>query len=125
MADTVDLAVVGAFAGRGRRAGTYGALLMAAYDANKDLFKNWLRCMNLNLRKSQVNVPPQSISFPCFGVEDQTPLKKAKPFYQSIREMRGVLYKSGRILEIICWRPKARWLIRIIALISNARMVLG
>jgi DNA ligase-1 len=39
MADTVDLAVVGAFAGRGRRAGTYGALLMAAYDANKDLFK--------------------------------------------------------------------------------------
>ncbi len=32
MADTVDLAVVGALAGRGRRAGTYGALLMAAYD---------------------------------------------------------------------------------------------
>ena len=39
MADTVDLAVVGAFAGRGRRAGTYGALLMAAYDAKTDLFK--------------------------------------------------------------------------------------
>jgi len=32
MADTVDLVVVGAFAGRGRRAGTYGALLMAAYN---------------------------------------------------------------------------------------------
>jgi DNA ligase-1 len=35
MADTVDLAAVGAFAGRGRRAGTYGALLMAAYDPKR------------------------------------------------------------------------------------------
>lgn len=39
MADTVDLVVVGAFAGRGRRAGTYGALLMAAYDPDGDTFK--------------------------------------------------------------------------------------
>ncbi len=39
MADTVDLVIVGAFAGRGRRAGTYGALLMAAYDEESDLFK--------------------------------------------------------------------------------------
>ncbi|UCH36897.1 MAG: ATP-dependent DNA ligase [Candidatus Bathyarchaeota archaeon] len=38
MADTVDLVVVGAFAGRGRRAGTYGALLMAAYNGKKDSF---------------------------------------------------------------------------------------
>ena len=39
MADTVDLVVVGAFAGRGRRAGMYGALLMAVYDAVSDSFK--------------------------------------------------------------------------------------
>ncbi len=39
MADTVDLVIVGAFAGRGRRAGTYGSLLMAAYDADEDLFR--------------------------------------------------------------------------------------
>ncbi|MDH5771040.1 MAG: ATP-dependent DNA ligase [Candidatus Bathyarchaeota archaeon] len=39
MADTVDLVAVGAFAGRGRRAGTYGALLMAAYDPKADEFK--------------------------------------------------------------------------------------
>ncbi|MFQ5885007.1 MAG: ATP-dependent DNA ligase, partial [Thermoplasmata archaeon] len=39
MSDTVDLVVVGAFAGRGRRAGTYGALLMAAYDQEEDRFK--------------------------------------------------------------------------------------
>jgi len=39
LADTLDLVIVGAFAGRGRRAGTYGALLMAAYDENTDSFK--------------------------------------------------------------------------------------
>jgi len=38
MADTVDLVVVGAFAGRGRRAGTYGALLMAAYNEDEGTF---------------------------------------------------------------------------------------
>ncbi|MCK4444272.1 MAG: ATP-dependent DNA ligase, partial [Thermoplasmata archaeon] len=39
MRDTVDLVVVGGFAGRGRRAGTYGALLMAGYDEDEDRFK--------------------------------------------------------------------------------------
>ncbi len=39
MVDTVDLVVVGAYAGKGRRAGTYGALLMAAYDDKEDVFK--------------------------------------------------------------------------------------
>lgn len=39
MIDTVDLVVVGAFAGRGRRAGKFGALLMAAYDPDTDTFK--------------------------------------------------------------------------------------
>ena len=39
MSDTVDLVIVGAFAGRGKRAGTYGALLMAAYDKDADVFR--------------------------------------------------------------------------------------
>jgi len=39
MIDTVDLVVVGAFYGRGRRGGTYGALLMAAYDPDADMFR--------------------------------------------------------------------------------------
>jgi DNA ligase-1 len=39
LSDTVDLVVVGAFAGRGKRAGTYGALLMAAYDERADVFR--------------------------------------------------------------------------------------
>jgi len=39
MSDTVDLVVVGALAGRGQRGGTYGALLMAAYDESADVFR--------------------------------------------------------------------------------------
>ncbi|WP_440060316.1 ATP-dependent DNA ligase [Thermogladius sp. 4427co] len=39
MIDTVDLVVVGAFYGRGRRGGKFGALLMAAYNDEKDVFE--------------------------------------------------------------------------------------
>jgi len=39
MIDTVDLVVVGAFYGRGRRGGKFGALLMAAYNPEKDVFE--------------------------------------------------------------------------------------
>jgi len=39
LSDTIDLVVVGGFAGRGKRAGAYGALLMAAYDDQADLFR--------------------------------------------------------------------------------------
>jgi DNA ligase 1 len=44
MQDTVDLAVVGAFAGRGRRGGAYGALLLAAYDEKNDMFRTACKC---------------------------------------------------------------------------------
>jgi DNA ligase 1 len=44
MQDTVDLAVVGAFAGRGRRGGAYGALLLAAYDDKNDMFRTVCKC---------------------------------------------------------------------------------
>ena len=39
MTDTVDLVVVGAFHGRGKRAGAYGALLLATYDKKADTFE--------------------------------------------------------------------------------------
>jgi DNA ligase 1 len=44
MQDGVDLAVVGAFAGRGRRGGAYGALLLAGYDDKDDMFKTVCKC---------------------------------------------------------------------------------
>jgi len=40
LADTLDLVIVGALYGRGRRVGKYGALLLAAYDENQDIFRS-------------------------------------------------------------------------------------
>jgi DNA ligase-1 len=40
LADTLDLVIVGALHGRGRRAGKYGALLLAAYDPKADMFQS-------------------------------------------------------------------------------------
>ncbi len=39
MTDTVDLVVVGAIHGRGKRAGAYGALLLATYNKESDIFE--------------------------------------------------------------------------------------
>ncbi|AEB96025.1 MAG: ATP-dependent DNA ligase [Metallosphaera sp.] len=39
MADTVDLVVVGAFYGKGKRGGKFSSLLMAAYNPEKDVFE--------------------------------------------------------------------------------------
>ena len=44
MTDTVDLVIVGAFHGRGKRAGTYGALLLAAYNPDSDTFETVTKC---------------------------------------------------------------------------------
>jgi len=44
MTDTVDLVVVGAFYGRGKRAGTYGALLLASYNPETDTFETVTKC---------------------------------------------------------------------------------
>ncbi|MFL6461940.1 MAG: ATP-dependent DNA ligase [Nitrososphaeraceae archaeon] len=40
LADTLDLVIVGALYGRGRRVGKYGALLLAAYDSKCDIFRS-------------------------------------------------------------------------------------
>ncbi|HEY3260724.1 MAG TPA: ATP-dependent DNA ligase [Pseudonocardiaceae bacterium] len=44
LSDTLDLVVVGALWGRGRRAGMYGALLLAAYDPETDTFPTVCKC---------------------------------------------------------------------------------
>ncbi|MCS7127442.1 MAG: ATP-dependent DNA ligase [Thaumarchaeota archaeon] len=40
LTDTLDLVVIGAFHGKGKRSGWYGTLLMAAYDPKTDTFKS-------------------------------------------------------------------------------------
>jgi DNA ligase 1 len=44
LSDTLDLAVFGGLAGRGRRAGMYGALLLAVYDQAADRFQTICKC---------------------------------------------------------------------------------
>ncbi len=38
LTDTIDLPIIGAFHGRGRRAGTFGTYLLGAYDEDRELF---------------------------------------------------------------------------------------
>ncbi|HEV2894811.1 MAG TPA: ATP-dependent DNA ligase, partial [Actinomycetota bacterium] len=44
LSDTLDLVVVGGLAGRGRRAGMYGALLLAVYDPDGERFQTICKC---------------------------------------------------------------------------------
>jgi DNA ligase-1 len=44
LSDTLDLVIVGGLAGRGRRAGMYGALLLAVYDPATDRFQTICKC---------------------------------------------------------------------------------
>ncbi len=57
MTDTVDLVVVGAFHGRGKRAGTYGALLLAAYNVKTDTFETVTKCGTGFTDKDLANFP--------------------------------------------------------------------
>jgi len=43
MVDTFDLVIVGAFYGKGRRSGVYGALLCAVYNQNEDVFETFCK----------------------------------------------------------------------------------
>jgi DNA ligase 1 len=38
LTDTIDLTIIGAFHGKGRRTGAYGTFLLAAYDSKRDIF---------------------------------------------------------------------------------------
>jgi DNA ligase-1 len=57
MTDTVDLVIVGAFHGRGKRAGTYGALLLAAYNPESDTFETVTKCGTGFTDKDLANLP--------------------------------------------------------------------
>jgi len=91
MADTVDLVVVGAFHGRGRRGGGYGALLLAAYDENEDMFRTVCKCGSGFTDQDLEELP-----------------KKLKPFQLSHRHPRvdsklqaDIWFVPSIVLEII------------------------
>jgi DNA ligase 1 len=91
LSDTVDLVVIGAFAGRGRRAGVYGAVLLAAYDADADMFRAVTKC---GAGFSDADLA----SLPARLAPLQSP---GRPARVDARQEPDVWFEPGLVLEIL------------------------
>ena len=91
MIDTVDLVVIGAFAGRGRRSGTYGALLMATYDKQKDAFETVTKLGSGFDDETLVSLPPMLREYQ---------LKERDPSVES-RAAADYWFKPVVVLEVL------------------------
>ncbi len=91
LSDTVDLVVVGAFAGRGRRRGVYGALLLAAYDPAADVFRAVTKC-GTGFSDADLAALPARLA----------PLARTqRPARVDARQQPDVWFEPGLVLEIL------------------------
>jgi DNA ligase 1 len=91
LADTVDLVVVGAFAGRGRRRGLYGALLLAAYDPAADTFRTVGKC-GTGFSDAEMAALPDRLA----------PLARAeRPAQVDARKPADVWFEPSLVLEVL------------------------
>jgi len=91
LSDTVDLVVVGAFAGRGRRAGVYGALLLAAYDPADEVYRTVTKC-GTGFSDAELAALPDRLA----------PLaRSAKPARVDARQQPDIWFEPGMVLEIL------------------------
>jgi DNA ligase 1 len=91
LSDTADLVVIGAFAGRGRRAGVYGAVLLAAYDADADTFRAVTKC-GAGFSDADLATLPARLA----------PLQSPrKPARVDTRQEPDVWFEPGLVLEIL------------------------
>ncbi|MDR0343574.1 MAG: ATP-dependent DNA ligase [Nocardiopsaceae bacterium] len=91
LSDTADLVVVGAFAGRGRRRGVYGALLLAAYDPAADVFRTVTKC-GTGFSDAELAALPARLA----------PLARAvRPARVDARQQPDVWFEPGLVLEIL------------------------
>ena len=91
LSDTVDLVIVGAFAGRGRRRGVYGALLLAAYDPAADVYRTVTKC-GTGFSDAELAALPQRLA----------PLARAeRPARVDARQEPDVWFEPGPVLEIL------------------------
>jgi DNA ligase-1 len=91
--DTFDLVVVGAFAGRGRRAGTYGALLCAVYHKKKDQFETFTKLGTGFTDKMLAELPKILKKYKTSSKPARVILKKEmKPDY---------LFEPGIVVEVL------------------------
>jgi DNA ligase 1 len=91
LSDTVDLVIVGAFAGRGRRAGTYGAVLLAAYDPDADVFRTVTKC-GTGFSDADLGALPGRLA-PLVSPE--------RPARVDARQQPDVWFEPGVVLEIL------------------------
>jgi DNA ligase 1 len=91
LSDTADLVVVGALAGRGRRRGVYGALLLAAYDPDADVFRTVTKC-GTGFSDADLAALPARLA----------PLARAqRPARVDARQQPDVWFEPGLVLEIL------------------------
>ncbi|HET6920096.1 MAG TPA: ATP-dependent DNA ligase [Jiangellaceae bacterium] len=91
LADTVDLVVVGALAGRGRRRGVYGAVLLAAYDPAADLFRTVGKCGS-GFSDAELAALPDRLA----------PLARSqRPARVDARQPADVWFEPGLVLEVL------------------------
>jgi DNA ligase-1 len=85
------LVVVGAFAGRGRRRGVYGALLLAAYDPDADVFRTVTKC-GTGFSDADLAALPARLA----------PLARPeRPARVDARQQPDVWFEPGLVLEIL------------------------
>jgi DNA ligase 1 len=94
LSDTVDLAVVGAYAGRGRRAGLYGAVLLAAYDPDADVFRTVTKCGTGFSDADLASLPARLAPF-------SSPAGTQKPARVDARQAPDVWFEPGLVLEVL------------------------
>jgi DNA ligase-1 len=91
LSDTADLVVIGAFAGRGRRTGLYGAVLLAAYDADAGVFRAVTKCgagfTDADLAELPARLAPL--------------LSPGRPARVDARQEPDVWFEPGLVLEIL------------------------
>ncbi len=91
LADTIDLVIVGAYAGRGRRRGTYGAVLLAAYDPDKELYETVGRC-GTGFSDAELAALPERLA----------PLTRAhRPARVDSRVPADVWFEPSLVLEVL------------------------
>ena len=91
LSDTVDLVVIGAFSGRGRRAGVYGAVLLAAYDADADTFRAVTKC-GAGFSDADLAALPARLA---------PLLSTHRPARVDARQEPDVWFEPGLVLEIL------------------------
>jgi DNA ligase 1 len=91
LSDTLDLVVVGALFGRGRRRGVYGALLLATYDPATDSFPTICKC-GTGFSDAELAALPARLA----------PLARAdRPARVDARQPADVWFEPGMVIEVL------------------------